>query len=113
MGDLVRISFLKSVFQREYHESTALFVTNERFMQEISPHYKLNNCNGQIAIGTFYENKQIKGYEQEEYLIEKVIRRKRRQYLVKWKGWNDIYNTAVNEGDLRDINEGNITTSTS
>ena len=92
VGDLVRVSFIRRQFQREYDErwSRELFVVNIRFMRENIPQFQLKDYSGEIISGTFYQNQLIKAYEQETYMVEKVISSRGKgnkiEYLVRWKG---------------------------
>jgi hypothetical protein len=119
VGDLVRVSYLRRAFQREYDErwSRELFVVNERFRRESIVQYKLKDYAGEIITGTFYESQLIKAFEQQVYLIEKVIRTKQRgrqkQHLVRWKGWPAKYDSWVGEEDLRNLNIGSATSAPS
>ena len=47
--------------------------------------YVTNDLNGEEIIGTFYE-KELQKTNQQEFWIEKVIRRKGDKLYVKWKG---------------------------
>ena len=47
--------------------------------------YVITDFNGEEIIGTFYENK-LQGTKQNEFRIEKVIKRKGDKLYVKWKG---------------------------
>ncbi|KAJ8320134.1 hypothetical protein KUTeg_001721 [Tegillarca granosa] len=93
VGDVVRISFLKKPFQKEYDErwSRELFVVTERFVREDIPQYKLKDYANDIIDGVFYQNQLNKAYEQEVYFIEKVLKTRgkavNKAYLVRWKGW--------------------------
>jgi len=115
VGDLVRISFLRRPFQRQYDErwSRELFVVTERFMVEGIPQYKLKDYGGDVITGTFYQNQMNRAYEQEVYKVEKVIRSRgkagRKDYLVRWKGWGPKYDSWIKEDDLKSINSGNKT----
>lgn len=110
VGDLVRVSFIRRQFQREYDErwSRELFVVNKRFMRETIPQYQLKDYSGEIVSGTFYQNQLIKAYEQETYLVEKVIRSKgkgnKKEYLVRWKGWAPKFDSWISEQDLKSLN---------
>ena len=56
IGDLVRVSYIRRPFQREYDErwSRDLFVINEHFMSEGIPQYWLKDYTGEIVSGAFY-----------------------------------------------------------
>lgn len=111
VGDLVRVSFIRRPFQREYDErwSRELFVVNKRFMRENIPQYQLKDYSGEIISGTFYQNQLMKAYEQETYLIEKTIRSRKKgrkkEYLVRWKGWAPKFDSWISEEDLKSLKE--------
>ena len=47
--------------------------------------YVINDLNGEEITGTFYE-KELQKIDQQEFRIEKVIRKKGDKLYVKWKG---------------------------
>ena len=110
VGDLVRVSFLRCPFQREYDErwSRELFVVNHRFMNDNIPQYHLKDYAGEVVSGTFYQNQLRKAYEQNTYLVEKVLRtrtrRGQKQLLVHWRGWPAKYDSWVGEEDVSALN---------
>ena len=111
MGDIVRVSFLRRQFQRQYDErwSRDLFVVTERFMKERIPQYKLKDYDGEIITGTFYQRQLSRAYEQEMYLIERMLKSRKKagqkEYLVRWKGWGPKYDSWVSETDVKSINK--------
>lgn len=70
VGDLVRVSFQRRQFQKEYDErwSRELFVVNQRFIAGGIPQYRLKDYAGEIVTGTFYQNQINKAHEQDTYL---------------------------------------------
>lgn len=110
VGNLVRISFLRRAFQREYEErwSRELFVINQRFIKENIPQYQLKDYSGDLVTGTFYENQLKRAYRQDTYIVEKVLSSRKRngqkQYLVRWKGWGSKYDSYISEEDLKNLN---------
>ena len=48
-------------------------------MRENIPQYQLKDYSGEIISGTFYQNQLIKAYQQETYMVEKVVIRSREQ----------------------------------
>ena len=92
VGDIVRVSFLRRQFQRQYDErwSRDLFVVTERFMKEGIPQYKLKDYDIEIITGTFYQKQLSRAYEQEMYLIERVLKSRKKagqkEYWLDGKG---------------------------
>ena len=50
-------------------------------------------------MGTFYE-KKLQKMNQEELRIEKVIKRKGDKMYVKWKGYDNSFNSWIDKKDL-------------
>ena len=47
-------------------------------------------------VGTFYE-KKFQKTKQEEFRIEKVIKRKGNKLCVKWKGYDNSFNSWIDK----------------
>ena len=61
--------------------------------------YVINDLNGEEIIGTFYE-KELQKTNQKEFGIEKVLRKKNDKLYVKWKGYNNSFNSWIDKIDL-------------
>ena len=59
----------------------------------------INDLNGEGITGTFYE-KELQKTDQKEFRIEEVIRRKGDKLYVKWKGYNNSFNSWTSKKDL-------------
>ena len=55
--------------------------------------------NGEEITGSFYEN-ESQNTNQKEFRIEKVLKRKCDKLYVKWKGYNNSFNSWINKKDL-------------
>ena len=63
--------------------------------------YKIKDLNDEIIEGIFYERELQKTKNTSEvYVIEKVIRKNKSKYLVKWRGYSDDFNSWINENDI-------------
>ncbi|KAL9963810.1 hypothetical protein ACROYT_G027355 [Oculina patagonica] len=106
VGDKVRISkYKRIVFDKGYtpNWSEEMFVITK--IQHTNPiTYKIKDLNDEEIKGSFYEPELLKA-KQDVFRIDKVIRRdyKKKQALVKWKGYNDDFNSWIPMKDLQHI----------
>ena len=90
VGDHVIISKYKNIFAKgcTLNWSEEIFVIKE-IENTVPRTYVINDINGEKIIGTFYE-KELQKIDQQEFRIEKVIRKKGNKLYVKWKGYEFI-----------------------
>ena len=89
VGDHVRISKYKNIFAKGYMPNWSEEVFVIKKVKNIAPRtYVINDLNGEEITGTFYEE-ELQKTNQEEFRIEKVIRRKGDKLYVKWKRYNN------------------------
>ena len=55
--------------------------------------------NGEEITGSFYEN-ELQKTNQKEFSIEKLLKRKDDKLYVKWKRYDNLFNSWVNKKDL-------------
>ena len=100
VGDNVRISKYKNIFAEGYtpNWSEEVFVVNK--VQNTVPWtYLINDLNGEEIKGSFYE-KELQKTNQKEFRIEKVIKKKGNKVYVKWKGYNNSFNSWIDKKDI-------------
>ena len=56
----------------------------------------MNDLNGEEISGTFYEN-ELQKTNQKEFRIEKVIKRKGDKLHIKWKGFDNSFNSWIDK----------------
>ena len=97
VGDHVRISKYKNIFAKGCmpNWSEKVFIIKK----VKSTIHVINDLNGEEIIGTFYE-KELQKTNQEEFRIEKVIRRKGDKLYVKWKGYDNSFNSWIDKASL-------------
>lgn len=108
VGDKVRISNIKSVFDREYDQkwSGEIFIVRRRFLRNGIPVYTLSDYNDEAITGTFYqpELQKVDVREEDTFKIEKILKTRGRgpnkQYYVKWLYWPKKFNSWINAGDM-------------
>ena len=89
VGGHVRISKQKNIFAKGYmpNWSEEVFVVS-KIKNTVPWTYVINDLNGEEIIGTFYE-KELQKTNQQEFRIEKVIKRKGDKLYVKQKGYDN------------------------
>ena len=100
VGDHVRRSKYKDIFAEGYapNWSEEVFVI-KKVKNTVPWTYVINDLNGEEIIGTFYE-KELQKMSQEEFRIEKVIKRKSDKIYVKWKGYDNSFNSWIDKNDI-------------
>ena len=107
VGDKVRISkYKRNVFDKGYTPNWTEEVFTVDKIQYTNPiTYKIKDLMGEDIKGSFYEPELLKA-KQDVFRIDKVIRRdyKKKQALVKWKGYSVDFNSWIPIKDLQNIN---------
>ena len=95
VGGYVRISKLKNVFAKRYtpNWSEETFII-KKIKNTVPWTYIISDLNGEEIVGSFYE-KELQKTNQKEFRIEKVIKRKGNKLYVKWKGYNNSFNSWI------------------
>ena len=100
VGNHVRISKYKNIFANGYTPNWSEEVFVIKIVQNAAPwSYVINDLNGEKITGNFYE-KELQKTNQKEFRIEKVIKRKGDKLYVKWKGYDNSFNSWVDKKDL-------------
>ena len=100
VGDYVRISKYKNIFAKGYtpNWSEDIFVI-KKVKNTVPWTYVVNDLNGKAISGSFYE-KELQKTNQKEFRIEKLIKRKGDKLYVKWKGYDNSFNSWIDKKDL-------------
>ncbi|KAE9543661.1 hypothetical protein AGLY_002057 [Aphis glycines] len=97
IGDYVRISTYKSVFTKDYLPSWSAEIFKIIKINQTMPiTYQLQDYTGKPIAGCFYSEEICKTNYPNEYLIEKIIRRKGKQVFVKWLEFDNTHNSWIN-----------------
>ena len=89
VGDHVRISKYKNIFAKRYTPNSPEEVFFIKEIKNTVPWiYVINDLDNEQITGTFYE-KELQRANQEEFRIEKVIKKQGDKLYVKWKGYDN------------------------
>ena len=100
VGDHVRISKYKNIFAKRYapNWSEEIFVVS-RIKNTVPWTYVINDLNDGKITGSFYEQ-ELQTTSQEEFRIEKGLKRKGDKLYVKWKDYDNRFNSWIDKKDL-------------
>lgn len=102
LGDSVRISKLKGVFEKGYtpNWSTELFVI-DKILPTTPITYQLKDYKGNRIQGGFYNEEIQKTLHRDVYLIDKILKCKGNKCLVHWYGFPHSEDTWELRKDLK------------
>ena len=100
VGGHVRISKYKNIFAKGYtpNWSENIFV-NKKIKNTVPWTYVIDDLNGEEITGTF-SKKELQKIDQQDFRIEKVIKKKGDKLYVKWKGCDNSFNSWIDQKDL-------------
>ena len=94
---------LKNTFEKGYisNWSEQIYVIDDIKFSYVH-YYFLKDLNGEKLNGSFYQEELLKTDMKEDdlYIIEKIIKKVGNTYLVKWKGYDNSFNSYVNKNDI-------------
>ena len=90
VGDHVEISKYRNIFAKRYMPNWSEIIFIIKKIKNTVPWTHVPN--GEETIGTFYEN-EFQKTNQKEFRIEKVLKKKGDKLYVKWKGYNNSFNS--------------------
>ena len=97
VSDHFRISKYKNIFAKGHtlNRSEEAFVIS-KIKKTVRWTYVINYLNGEEIAGIFYE-KELQKTSQEKIRIKKVLKRKGDKLYVKWKGYNNRFNSWIDK----------------
>ena len=100
VGNHVRTSKQKNIFAKRCtpNWSEEVFVFS-KIKNTVPWIYVINDLSGEEIIGKFYE-KELQKTNQQEFRIEKIIKKKSGKLYVKWKGYDSSSNSWIDKKDL-------------
>ena len=93
VGDYVRISKYKIIFAKGYTPNWSEEIFFIKQIKNTVPWtYVISDLNGEEIVGSFYV-KELQKTNQKECRIEKIMKTKGNKLYVKWKGYNNLFNS--------------------
>ena len=101
VGDHVRISKYKNIFAKGCTPncSEEVFLVS-KIKYTVLWTYVISDLNGELITGNVYE-KELQKTSKEKFRIEKVLKRKGDKLYVKWKGYDNSFNSWIDKKDLK------------
>lgn len=105
IGDSVRISKYKNIFQKGYTPSWTeeVFIITHKILRDPIV-YKIKDLNNEQIEGIFYEPELQKITHSETFLIDRIIKRKtikgEKSLFVSWRGYPSSFNSWIKEKDI-------------
>lgn len=104
VGQMVRLNKYKGPFVKGYWGSWTLehFVISQVIRQHPMIVYKLKDYNGDEVKGTFYRA-ELEPIKENTYYIEKILKTRGKDILVKWLGWGTEYNSWIPKSNIENV----------
>ena len=101
IGDRVRISLEKNIFEKGYETNWTqeIFVIYDIKYSNV-PYYYLKDLNNEKLQGSFYQEELQKTKQDDLYTIEKILKANKNKVYVKFKGYSNDFNQWVNKSDI-------------
>ena len=98
LGDTVRITVYKQIFAKGYTQNWTreVYVIAHRYIPTPAT-YGFKDLLGEEMRGRFYEQELEKVVSSDDFIVEKVLKTRKRngvlQHFVKWLGYGDKFNS--------------------
>jgi hypothetical protein len=101
--DNVRISNAAHIFSKSYEGNWTIEIFTISEVQDTTPPtYKIVDLMDEAIEGTFYTEELQKVTKPSVFRIEKVLKKKNNEVLVKWLGYSDKFNSWIAASELTD-----------
>lgn len=103
VGDMVRISKYKHIFEKGYTPNWTSEIFKIRSVQQTNPiTYLLIDLTGNLIEGTVYAEELQLVADPRLYLVEKILKTRDDQVFVKWLGFNSTHNSWIDKSQVLD-----------
>ena len=101
IGDRVRISLEKNIFEKGYDTNWTqeIFIIYNIKYSNVT-YYYLKDLKNEKLDGTFYEQELQKTKQDDLYTIEKILRTNKDKIYVKWRGYDNSFNSWIDKNTV-------------
>ena len=108
VGDSVRIFKERGTFHRGYMEdfTEEIFTISNVLTNLPVPRYRIKEYNGDVVVGSFFEDELVRYDPPEFYQIEVIKTRgkgKKKEYFVHYKGWPNTYDEWKTANEMKHL----------
>ncbi|XP_066585615.1 uncharacterized protein [Prorops nasuta] len=101
VGDFVRLSKYKMLFEKGYTPNWTTEVFKVKVIQKTNPvSYLLQDLSNNDIKGAFYEQELSEVKDKNLYLVEKILRKKGNKVFVKWLGFEKSNNSWIDKDNV-------------
>lgn len=101
VGDYVRISKYKHVFEKGYTPNWTTEIFKIRSIQNTYPiTFLLEDYQGNEIKGAFYKEEVLRTRFPNSYLVEKILKTKGDKAYVKWLGFSNQHNSWISKTEI-------------
>ncbi|XP_074101294.1 uncharacterized protein LOC141528910 [Cotesia typhae] len=101
VGDKVRISKYKHVFEKGYTPNWTTEIFTIKTVQNTNPTtYKLVDYQDQPIEAGFYNEELSKVKYPDDYLVEKIIKKRGNKYYIRWLGFDSKHDSWIDKSDI-------------
>ena len=97
IGDIVRISKYKNILAKGYTPNWSEVFVSKKVKNTVEWTYVINDLNREEILRN---EKELQKTNKKEFRIEKVIKSKVDKLFVKWKGYNNPFNSWIDKKDI-------------
>ena len=101
VGDKVRVSMYKNIFEKSYTANYSTEIFTIHAVKRTNPiTYILRDYEDNIIKGGFYEFELQRTKYPDTFLVEKIIKSKGNNVMVKWLGFVNSHNSWISRDDI-------------
>ena len=103
INDLVDIDLADMSSLSNYNKKYEIFIVTDRYCKDSVPVYKLTDMKHRLIDGIFYAPELQAVSKKDVWKIERILRKKGNQVLVRWKGFGQDFDSWIPKSSVQNI----------